>query len=195
MRYVDYFVAPRIREDEEWTVTLPEGVSWGLFVEFSDQSPWAIIGCDMYSDELYLGEPLPGNLHPVSPELQALLWSGEQYPPAPALARDQLWRRHRELLRAGLPLDSHVFQRELATLLQRHLDSQPTAHYLLAKCVHESLGHNEEGGYYWLVGFERQENRTWWVSDDYFVYQSGTHAFDVTREQLDKLPDPRAPEP
>jgi hypothetical protein len=185
MMYMRHYVALRVREEVDGlTVALSEDVPWGLLAEFSDQSPLAIIGCDLPEDD-----PLPGNLHPVSPELDVLLWSCQGYPPALARARYQVRWRHRELLRAGLPLDSDTFQRELATLLRHHLDSQPTAPYLLARCVRESLGYNVEGGYYWLVGFGRQEDRIWWVSKDYFVYDDDIEDFDVTREQLDRLPD------
>ncbi len=181
---MSYYMALRVKENEVLTVALPDKVSWTLFAEFWDLSPLAIIGL-----ELPDGDPLPGNLCPVAPELAVLLGSAEDYPPALALARGGLWQRYRELSRDGLPLDSDTFQRELATLLRYHLDSQPNAPYMLAKAVCGSA-YIQEGAYCWLVGFEPQENCVWWVSDDYHVYQDDIEVFDVTREQVSRLPNP-----
>lgn len=180
-----FFVALGAWEDEVLTVAFPEDVPWALLAEFSDQSPLAIIDYDPPDDG-----PLPGNLHPVAAELDVLLWSSKGYPPALALARNGVRRRHHELLQDGLPVDSDAFQRELATLLRHHLDSQPTAPYRLAESMHGICGYLEQGAYYWLVAFEPQENRVWWVSEDYYVYQDDIEFFAVTPEQLGGLPKP-----
>lgn len=183
-----FYVARRVVEDGVLTVALPGNVPWQLLAEFSDLSPLAIIACDLPEDA-----PIPDHLLPVAPELDVLLRSAAWYPPALALARNQLLSRHCGQVGDDSPQSIDGFQRELAELLQSHLDGQSAAPYLLARSVWEDA-YQEQGAYYWLVAFDRQKDEVWWVSEDYFVYQDSLAAFAVTREQVERLPSPSLPQ-
>lgn len=118
-------------------------------------------------------------------KLQVLLRSAQHWPPALALAREEL---------ADERLTKDDFIARLQDSLRRRLESQRTVPYFLARARVECLiGGLRAGQYVWLVGHNPVTNRVAWVaaSDDYFVYWDPAENFDVTPEDLQALRDPR----
>ena len=101
-------------------------------------------------------------LEAVSRELENLLWAAEQYPPALALARDEVSLVDCETRAALSDL--------LVARLRHHLAAQPHAPYFLAEATQIETGHKYAGGFYWIVGYNPTRNRVAWVSSDFFVY-------------------------
>jgi len=138
------------------------GGEWGLF-EIDDDDTWA-----------------PET--PVSDELVALIESGKRYPPALALARDEM----------GLVFDDHCpsqadFASAYRTALQTHLARQHESPYVLAEALTDEVVELTRGEWYWILDISGSPPAVSWVSDDFYVYRSDMSDFDLTGQQLKQL--------
>lgn len=122
---------------------------------------------------------------PVSLELEVLLESARQYPPALALAREDVDAAFKEKPAiASLPSE---FAEIYSNALRYHLQQQCTAGYVLARAVVEEPGYLWPGHWYWVVGAKGDPALVQWVSTDLEVYTNMATDFDLTTQQLTAL--------
>ena len=114
---------------------------------------------------------------PVDEELEALLWSGKRYPPSLALARDDVERRFED----RVPTRAEFASAYKAALGHR-MSTQPTMPFVLARCVREELGYCTLNEWYWVLRVT-SDDRAYWVSDDYHIYQDASDTFELTERQ------------
>ncbi len=131
------------------------GVPWGIFETAAD---------DAWSSE-----------SPVSERLAALIESGKRYPPALALARQEL----QQVFAEHSP--SHAeFARAYETGLRNYLARQHEAPYLLAPAL-------KDGEWYWALEISGSPPKLSWVSGDFTICTSNITDFDLTGQQLKRL--------
>jgi hypothetical protein len=175
-----YFVDWK-QTDSGTAPALPEGMSFALIAEPGGAETYGLF------DIAVTGEAASAlAIQAVSGDLELLLNSAEQYPPAIALARDQVGRLS-GLTRAA-------FEEALASCLYDCLASQPESPFFLAAANRTQPGYKEAGGFYWIVDYRPAcvGREISWVSRDYYVYQDALADFDCERKLLEeRFPVPR----
>jgi hypothetical protein len=180
--------------EEGFYPAFPEEVSFLLLAESNRSARWALYQCDqvLLEGEGYVRAPQ---------ELEQLLASAEEYPPALALARDELkWH----------PLPEDVTQEEFiaiySDLIQTFLNSLGSDGFIQAMAVADELGYLTPGELYWILQYHPEgfadkvlssngdvlsicryhpaEGTVSWVSDDYHIYCNPASHFDLSQSQL-----------
>lgn len=144
---------------------LPRGLGFLEMADPGSASPWALYRCDRR-------RRLGRSMRAVSRELQTLLWSGEAYPPAFALARNDLKRRGRR----G-PMTLAEFKRSYATFLRRRLRAQATSRHVLAESTVDDVAYRRKGEFCWVLRAPARLIEICWVSSDYFIYECRASEF------------------
>jgi hypothetical protein len=126
------------------------------------------------------------NAIPVKEDLRELIESALRYPPALAIARDDVERK------AGPAWGAERLAAAYATALRRVMRSQPMAPFVLAEAVVEEIGYASAGNFYWVLRYipplHRGEVGTVnWVSGDYFIYTNRASDFRLTQAMLNRL--------
>jgi len=141
---------------------------------------WLVAECTPTEEEA----PLPESFEPVPARLGRLLQSAKRYYPALALARESL-----EADSDHLPCDKEQYAERLADEMERHLKAQRDTPYFMAQAVKPCLtGYRFAGEYVWVVAYDPRLKHVFWVTDDYFVYDSPLAHFVIDEERLRPLP-------
>ena len=150
--------------DEVGTLLLADlpGLEWGLFDVTAGQG-WS-----------------PQD--PATADLAKLIESAKRYPPALALAREEV----------GLVFENHrperaEFGRVYGAALQTHLFKQHEAPYVLAPALKDEVGYLRKGEWYWLLQVAGSPPVLSWVSHDFHMCNGGINDFDLTGAQLKHL--------
>jgi hypothetical protein len=165
-----YFVRWKHTENG-YTPALPDDVGFMMLAEpgrASDGASFALFECNLPD-----GYRKSAAVKPVAPELVELLDSAKDYPPALALARDEV---------ADEVRSEDTFAKKLAERLIYHLERQVNSPFFLAKAVVTESFYKEAGGYYWIVGHHNGQVK--WVSRDYHVYRDSISDFDLDSSEL-----------
>lgn len=168
--FLDYAPA---RGDHGVAPDCPEGVGFLLLADLPE-ARWGLFettDVDTWSPE-----------SPVSEELAGLIESGKRYPPALALAREEV----REVFGDHRPSQSEV-ARAYGAALRNHLARQEDAPYVLAPALKEDVGTLTVGEWYWLLRISGTPSRVSWVSDDFRICTRDVNDFDLTGQQLKRL--------
>ena len=176
-----YFVDfRRVHEGEGWEPDLPEDSGFLLMADPPD-AKWGIYRCGWLEEEIERDWPVI----PVDEQLLRMLKSGEHYPPALAKARNEIEKRYR-----SETCDKATFGAEYAAAIERHLEAQRSANYVLAKAVTDETGYLRKGAYYWVLSYTRPQTGpafVEWVSGDYFVYRNLAEDFELSEDDKRRL--------
>ena len=112
---------------------------------------------------------------PVSERLAALIESGKRYPPALALARNEV----RQVFSEHGPSYAE-FARSYEAALRNLLSRQHEAPYLMAPLL-------TSGEWYWVLEISGSPPKLSWVSNDFDVQTGKITDFDLTGQQLKRL--------
>jgi hypothetical protein len=154
-----------------YTPELPDDVGFAMLAEpgrASDGPGFALFECHLPDDFRKSAA-----VKPVSSDLAELLESAKDYPPALALARDEVADKARS---------EAAFAKKLAERLIYHLERQASSPFFLAKAIVSESFYKEAGGYYWIVGYSGGQVQ--WVSRDYHVYRDSISDFDLDTSEL-----------
>jgi len=158
---------------EGYEPALPHEVPFSMLAEPDQASrgaKFALFECDLLE-----GFEESDSISEVSSELSELLDSAKDYPPALALARDEL------------KLEPHCseieFSNKLVERLNHHLQKQVKSPYFMAKAMSTETGYRHAGGYYWIVGCEGE--RVLWVSRDYYIYRDALWDFELDMSEVE----------
>lgn len=108
----------------------------------------------------------------VDPKLAGLLRSALGYPPALALARNDL---------DEVAADKYLA--ELAQRLGQHLAGQSSQGAFLAQ-AQRTTDELSQGRFYWIVGFDGESGLLEWVSDDFLTYEEQPDFFSLSPQDL-----------
>lgn len=187
---------------------VPEGTSYLMLAEPGHGAPWAVYDYRLPPEAEGWRPRLP-----LSDELDGLLASGTRYPPALALARDEMSAAFR-----GATPSQAAFEAAYISALAGHLGRQREAGYLLARAKADQPGYLTRGEWYWVVGIvegdalraeplHRGEQTSpsgfdfllqvvpnsksaRWVSSDYEVYQDPVSDFELDPDAIESLGPP-----
>jgi hypothetical protein len=140
---------------------LPQ-VGWGLF--------------DVDQDEGQAPE------HPGTDELAGLIESGKRYPPALALARDEV-----RMVFVDHQPSIAEFAGAYEVAIRTHLSRQHEAPYVLAPALNYDAGSLTRGEWYWLLEVSGIPAVMTWVSADFHIHKNDVNDFDLTGRQLKRL--------
>lgn len=160
--------------------SLPPRLAYLVVADGGRDSEWALVAVDD-------GTRLPAKTtSAVADQLAVLLESAVGYPPALALAAEDLAR----LAQGGWgPAE---LSRMLVRRLRYHLRMQHRAGYVLAEARRDEAGYLSQGEFYWLIGRVRKTRsgpeRVGWVSRDYCTYTNAARDFHITPAQRKSLP-------
>jgi hypothetical protein len=176
-----FYFANWVRDDEDgsWKPDLPD--DWGYLVLFgSTNNNWLIAECSIPEEDI----EVPHNIEEVPDQLDALLYSGKLYPPALALTKEKFSSYD------TVPDSRDECCKIIANTIESYLISQSEHPYFMAKAKEECLiGGLFKDQYTWIVGFSKTENKVFWVTYDYFVYDSPVADFQIDIEKLERLPN------
>ncbi len=165
------------RDGDGYAPDFPEGVSYALLADCESAS-WGLY--EFAQDET--NEDWSPQ-RPVSDALAACIESGMRYPPALALARDDLARMF-----SNREPTKDEFAARYAESIRSRLASQRDAGFLLAPAVREEPGYLTKEEWYWVLRVsESDPDLVEWVSGDFYVYSNAVTDFDLTEQQLETL--------
>lgn len=158
-----------------WAPALPDGTGFMLLAAPGiDPMPWGLFLCDE--------EVAPSaKVRSVTETVSTAVERGTAYPPALALARDEMTATF-----STVPTDQEFCQHYVESV-ERHLKLQSSAPYLLAEAAADDGHYLTKAHFYWVLRYLRGSASVRWVSSDYFVYQNPADDFVLTDEQLDSL--------
>jgi len=171
--FADWMASPQ----EGRELQIPDSLEYRLLASPGCYAPWAICYVGLSVDQT-----LAPGFREVSDELFVLLTSAEGYPPAMALARNEVGKKW-----DGLRPTQQQFAASLAESLRQHLREQPQVNYRLAEAVREDLGYLSKGEFCWVLQYSPALKKVRWVSSDYFVYENAASDFNLSQQQLDML--------
>jgi hypothetical protein len=169
------FCFMNLREGAESRPEFPEGVDYLLLADLP-KIDWGVYEFSVKSGEGWTPAA------PVSNKLAVLIESGKRYPPALALAREELV----ELFGEHRPSQSE-FTTAYTAALRTHLSRQPEAPFLLAPALGDEGGYLSAGEWYWILRVTGSPPIASWVSADFNVHNSAVADFDLTGQQLRQL--------
>jgi hypothetical protein len=123
-------------------------------------------------------------IRPLAPDFCDLIDSAMRYPPALALARDDVKRA----LRGTRTRSRQALVDAYAAALWRRLAAQTNAPYLLARACSTEIGYLDPGDWYWVLAVEgTPPSIVAWVSGDFFVYRNPIADFELDEGQIRRL--------
>ena len=166
----------------------PEGFGFMLLADCHGPD-WLELGVDwaLYEytpdDEHWDWEPET----PLSNEHSSLINSRWSYPPAMALAKNDVKKLYR-----GKQPTKEEFAAAFAASMRSHLANQNQSGFQLVEVVRTTLYYKYQGQWYWVLAISKSEPHTViWVSDNFYVYQDAAADFNLTSEQRNRLPKKR----
>jgi hypothetical protein len=165
-----YIFADWVLSENGYFPDLPENCGFLCLAGSSEYSSFGLFEVSNPSDEAR--EAL--RVRSVPPELELLLRSASNYPPALAGAL--------HALNSLAISDRNVFMSELERLLRDRLNGQQYARHVLLRSLITEDGYREEGEYVWVVGYRPQAagREVSWLASDYQVYSDAVESFDVS---------------
>ncbi|MFZ5832451.1 MAG: hypothetical protein ACOY3P_20380 [Planctomycetota bacterium] len=164
---MNYYCVDSKRGPDGAAPALPDGTGFLVLAEVGKQnSPWAVVQCSRRVPQSHVVRALPGNVRDA-------IESAQQYPPAFALARNDLEGRSKSELSTP-----EAFMNAYRQALLRHLRGQGGHGFLLAEAVGEESGYLYRGCFYWVLDLDPSTQTVRWVSDDYFIYENPAADFD-----------------
>ena len=161
---MDFYCFVEWEEVEEGKVPkLPEEIPFLLLAGTPEISNWSIFECDLPEDFEF-----SDSVEPVPEEIELLLFSARGYPPAIALTRDDVEEFCLERTNISKEEFSDLFKR----ILKQHLELQRFNQYFLAEAAVDEEDYLVKEAFYWVVGYDQENNEVQWVSDDYYLYQN-----------------------
>jgi hypothetical protein len=161
---------------------LPDGAAFLLLAEPGKAARWGVFCVDSRLDD-----PALVSLGRVPTELEMLLHSGRQYPPALALAKDEMTR-----VFTGKRPSRKQFVTAYSADIRAHLRNQSHSRYRLAEAVVHDPGYLTAGEFYWALSYNPGLRTVRWVSDDYHIYHNPAKHFRLGRAALRDLIPPKA---
>jgi len=160
---------------EESMPNLPEGTPFLLLAGTPEISRWALFECEL-ADDFKFSE----SIELVPEELEILLYSANSYPPALALARDDIEVSCKNMEN----ISKEVFCQMFSSILKQHLQLQRHSAHFLAESLIDEEDYLVKGAFYWIVGFDPEYNEVEWVSDNFYVYQNPVSDFGLEPHKL-----------
>lgn len=151
----------------------PEGIGSSLLADLPG-AEWGLFEVD--HDDGWAPEA------PVSDELAGLIESGKRYPPALALARDEV-----RMVFVDHRPSSSEFAGAYEVAVRTHLSRQHEAPYVLAPALKNDVGKLRRGEWYWLLEVSGTPVVISWVSADFQIHRNDVNDFDLTGRQLKRL--------
>lgn len=163
----------------------PRLAKWASFCEIADPGkgcPWVLYRCDPPKRKTPF-------VAAISDALATLIYSGEVYPPAMALARIDVARRFR-----GRRATRAEFARFYQRRLRHHLLRQSDAQAVLAESMTDDGVYRSRGEFCWVLPRKPHFGDLAWVSRSaYFVYAARISDFKLSRSWLRKFKRLRCP--
>ena len=156
---------------------LPENHGFILLADFGPNTPWAVFRVSFVEDK-----PAAAGLEGVPHDLQVLLDSAKAYPPAMAIARDDMTRRWR-----GKSPSRSEFAASFAESLRRRLRAQPDCRYRLAEASADEAGYLTRGECAWILRYDADSHEVSWVSSDFHIYKNAAGDFNLNDDELAAL--------
>jgi len=167
----------RSRDAQGWEPDCPDGTSFLLLAD-APKSRWGIY--EVSSQD----SPDAWTPDPVGGQLSSLVASAMRFPPAMALARDDM----AQLFAARAP-ERAEFVSAYTTALETRMAEQSTTSFVFARAIRDEAIDLVDGEWYWVLRISRAPPVAQWVSDDYFVYRTAADNFALTPEQRRTLQD------
>jgi len=183
--FADYVGSPDPEGGRE--PRMPDEAAYLQLLEPGRDAAWGIFAVDFSEDAEAVN--IQG-FRRVEIDLECFLMTAEGYPPALALTRRDLSNNPR--IRA---MDQDEFSRAAVDCLRDHLRGQRTSGFFLAEALSDQVGYLRKGGFYWIIGYDPDQNKVNWVSDDYHVYTDSVDCFRLTRDDVLHLIVPGKPNP
>lgn len=144
---------------------------------------WAVYECYLPEDFQF-----SETVTEITGILRDLLYSAMDYPPALAFARNKIFW----IFKDNESPSKEEFSIEYQKILERYLKFQPYNNFFLAKSL-VNHGFRMEGYYYWIVRFNKEKNKIYYVShDDYYIYDGDIDDFIIEDlSLLDRLKSSR----
>jgi hypothetical protein len=172
-----YLVTRLVKKKLGFGPDLPPKTGFLMLAEPSDPVEFALYSCDGLREA-------PPNTTPVSSTLEDLLLSGEAWPPALALTRNDLRKQKFSSV--------EEFLAKVEERLLYHLSHQREHPAFLARNLVDTGCYKQAGAFYWIIGYKLWEPPiVWWISRDYFIYDDPVSHFDVTLKELAKRFPPK----
>jgi hypothetical protein len=156
---------------------LPEGAAFLSLAEPGRSARWGVFAVSGALDDVAIAA-----LSRVPPKLDVLLHSGQHYPPALALARDDMNRAFTAKQPTRLK-----FVAVYSAVIRAHLRRQARAPYRLAQVEVDETGYLAKGEFVWVLRYDPQSREVYWVSDDFHVYRNPAKHFRLSRAMLKDL--------
>ena len=160
-----------------WDPNCSEDISFLELATPNSDLHWALYRCDIEDKE-----NINNSIITVSDKLEELLFSAERFPPAIAIARNEI-----SSLCSKKKLTKQEFLLEYEVCIKKHLQSQRSNKYIFTEAIKDELGYISKGSFYWLIGYDVKDNKVLWVSDDYFIYGNSADCFDISEDEIVEL--------
>ncbi|GIW23589.1 MAG: hypothetical protein KatS3mg068_2596 [Candidatus Sericytochromatia bacterium] len=158
---------------------IPDNIPFMLIAGNPDISKWGLFECDLPEDYDFVNP----NLELVSEELDILLYSAKSFPPAIAIARNEF-----EITCNNLKnITKQEFTDLFSKILKNQLQLQKYRPFFMAEALVDEEDFLVKGAFYWITGFDPENNEVDWVSDDYFIYQSPIEDFGLNPHDLKRI--------
>ena len=171
-----YYIVDYIPFENGWMPVLPAETSFMLLAApHGDPPRWGIF-------QVWAEVPPSEQVREIEDQLREIILSGERYPPALALAREE----------SSAGFDGRVpsrqeFCRLYGDIVIEHMRRQAQAPYVLVEAVGEESMYLTRGQFYWVLRYLRGSGGVQWVSADYFIYENPASDFALSEEQLSNL--------
>ncbi len=146
----------------------------------SETARWAVYAAD---------RPVPASphAHPLPDDAQRLIASAFRYPPALALARDDV-----DALFDRRTPGIDEFVTRYVERLQRHVRAAAEVPFVFAEAAADKNGAPARGQFYWVLSYSALSRTVQWVSADFAVFENSVSDFKLSPQQLAALGRPRA---
>lgn len=105
----------------------------------------------------------------LSDYLDSIIFSALRYPPALALALEEINEEY---------ASKEDFLLDFENILKKYLKAQEKTSFLMLEGVLDDMGYLSKGEFSWIVGYNPESNSLYWVSDDFNIYLNHSRYFD-----------------
>ena len=165
--------------EEGKMLKLPDDMPFLLIAGDPEISDWGLFECELPDDY----EFEDNTIELVPEELDILLYSSTTYPPAIALAREEIEITARKMGNITREFFTEMFSK----ILKQYLQLQKYSPNFLAESLIDEDDYLSKGGFYWIIGFDTETNDVKWVSDDYYIYENPAEDFGLDPQKLRNL--------